>query len=104
MGAFDRRTRNPTIEEIRALPARRHGANSESNNARLEVKGYVVLIFQLTLIYLYAGGILLSCDILIFYFIFKQVTKIEVKPQFDLAAVVGEALDRQVRVQYYNIV
>ena len=30
-----------------------------------------------------------------------QVTKIDIQPQFDLAEVVGDALDRQVRVIKY---
>ena len=38
---------------------------------------------------------------LIISFFSLQVTKIDIQPQFDLAEVVGDALDRQVRVIKY---
>jgi len=52
LNAFNRRTRNPTREEIKSLPIRKQGDR-------------------------------------------LQVTKIDIQPQFDLAEVVGDALDRQ---------
>jgi len=51
-GSFDRRTRNPTTDEIRSLPVRKQGGR-------------------------------------------LQVQKIDVQPQFDLASIVEETLDRQ---------
>ena len=87
MNAFNRRTRNPTREEVKSLPIRKQGD-------RLQVSFLLGFSFPSEVSSKQQHK---KCDL----FFLLQVTKIDIQPQFDLAGVVGDALDRQVSVIKY---